>query len=39
MVEAIDKGDGVKSYEASYTTKAGKKGEFACKADGAEIKD
>ena len=31
--------DGVKSYEASYTTKAGKKGEFACKADGAEIKD
>jgi hypothetical protein len=38
-VEAVDKGDGVKSYEASYTTKAGKKSEFACKADGTEIKE
>ena len=39
MVEAVDKGDGVKLYEASYTTKGGKKGAIVVKADGAEVKD
>jgi uncharacterized membrane protein YkoI len=38
-VETVDKGDGVASYEASYTTKAGKKGAVLVKADGSEIKD
>jgi hypothetical protein len=39
MVESVDKGDGILTYEASYTTKAGKKGEVSVKADGTEIKE
>jgi uncharacterized membrane protein YkoI len=39
IVESVDKGNGVLSYEASYTTKAGKKGEVSVKADGTEIKE
>jgi uncharacterized membrane protein YkoI len=38
-VEAVDNGSGAKSYEASFTTKAGKKSEFQVKADGTEIKE
>src|SRR5262249_42129433 len=39
MVETVDKGDGVILYEASYATKAGKKGAVVVKADGTETKD
>jgi len=39
MVETVDKGNGVILYEASYTSKAGKKGSVLVKADGAETKD
>jgi hypothetical protein len=39
MVEAVDKGDGAPLYEASYTTKAGKKAAVLIKADGTETKD
>ena len=39
MVESVDKGDGMLTYEASYTTKAGKKGEVSVKPDGTEIKE
>jgi uncharacterized membrane protein YkoI len=38
-VETVVKGDGVTLYEASYTTKAGKKGSVLVKADGTETKD
>jgi len=38
-VETVDKGDGVTLYEASYTSKAGKKGSILVKADGTETKD
>jgi hypothetical protein len=39
MVESVDKGDGETLYEASYTSKAGKKGGVLVKADGTETKD
>jgi uncharacterized membrane protein YkoI len=39
MAETIDRGDGVMLYEASYTSKAGKKGSLVVKADGTETKD
>jgi hypothetical protein len=39
MVEKVDKGDGVALYEASYTSKAGRKGAVLVKADGTETKD
>ena len=39
MVESVDKGDGAMLYEASYTSKAGKKGSVLVKADGTETKD
>jgi hypothetical protein len=39
MVESVDKGDGVTLYEASYTSKAGKKGGVLLNADGTETKD
>jgi hypothetical protein len=39
MVETVDKGDGVTLYEASYSSKAGKKGEILVKADGTPTKD
>jgi uncharacterized membrane protein YkoI len=39
MVETVNKGDGVMLYEASYTSKAGKKGAVLVKADGTETKD
>jgi hypothetical protein len=39
MVETVNKGDGVTLYEASFTSKAGKKGEVLVKADGTEAKD
>jgi uncharacterized membrane protein YkoI len=39
MVEAVDKGDGAMLYEASYTSKAGKKGAVLVKADGTLTKD
>ena len=38
-VETVDKGDGVTLYEASFTSKAGKKGSILVKADGTETKD
>jgi hypothetical protein len=38
-VETVDKGDGATLYEASYTSKAGKKGSTLVKADGTETKD
>jgi hypothetical protein len=39
MVERATTKDGVTTYEAGYTTKAGKKHEVAVKADGTETKD
>jgi len=39
MIETVDKGDGVTLYEASYTSRAGKKGEVLVKADGTATKD
>ena len=39
MVETVSKSDGVTLYEASYTSKAGKKGSVLVKADGTETKD
>jgi hypothetical protein len=39
MVESVDKGDGLMLYEASYTSKAGKKAAVLVKADGTETKD
>ena len=39
IVESVDKGDGAALYEASYTSKAGKKGAILVKADGTETKD
>lgn len=39
MVEAITKNGGIALYEASYTTKAGKKAEFAVKPDGTPTKE
>ena len=39
MVESVDKGDGQVLYEASYTSKAGKKAAVLVKADGTETKD
>jgi hypothetical protein len=38
-VESVNKGDGVTLYEASYTSKTGKKGAVLVKADGTETKD
>jgi hypothetical protein len=39
MLETVDKGDGVILYEASYTSKVGKKAAVLVKADGTETKD
>jgi uncharacterized membrane protein YkoI len=39
MVEAVTKNGAIALYEASYTTKAGKKAEFAVKPDGTPTKD
>jgi hypothetical protein len=39
MVERATTKDGATTYEAGYTTKAGKKHEVAVKADGTETKD
>jgi hypothetical protein len=39
MVEAVTKNGAVALYEASYTTKAGKKAEFAVKPDGTPTKE
>ena len=39
MVETVNKSDVITLYEASYTSKAGKKGAVLVKADGTETKD
>jgi uncharacterized membrane protein YkoI len=39
MVESVTKPDGSTSYEASFTSKAGKKGSIVVKADGTETKE
>src|SRR5258708_446404 len=39
MVETVSKGDGVTLYEASFTSKAGKKGAVLVNADGTAAKD
>jgi hypothetical protein len=39
MVETVTKGNGATLYEASFTTKAGKKGSILVKADGTETKN